>query len=925
MVNADEDTEGNEVNHYETEANHEEEDESDESDEGDEGDEGAEEEPKLKYQRLSNEQNDIEAILQNDSARVLLPHDKFLVLGTRRGYVHILDLTGNAIMQLRPHLSTINDMSLDADGEYLASCSDDGTVVITDIWSEGGKKSKHAYHMPVKAVALPANYKESQKFATGGFNQQFVINTKSRVWFTNRDNVIHSGEGPIYAIEWRKSLLAWANNFGVKFYDTDANEPLMVCIKRGQRGDPASNRCCLCWSSDNTLIIGWGDSVKIAMVKWRTGMTGAGGGAADRFVQIMSMFQIESGIVSGVAPFGNAIAVLLSYDVDALQDDDDEDDEKNDNDDDNKFFKPELRIMSWAADELSTDALPMHGYQYYKPSDYRMTYSQGSDPIYYIVSPKDIVMARPYDVDDHIRWLESRGRYAEALKSARENEHLLKKTNLLTVGSTYLAALMDQNRFDEAAAICPNLLKDAKMWTHWLSEFAKNNQMQAIAPYVPVTKPQLDQTWYETVLGYLVNKGQEWLHKLVVSWPPHIYNAENVINRIVSHLDEQKHLVSPLRKKTGRGRESERVRVIPGERPLLEALCHLYKQLNQYSKAVRVYLRLGNEDVFDMLKTPALFDVVKDRAVILMSFRPHKAIELYLEHMETIHERAGQEGLVDDVVSQLRSEPRLLHLYLDALFKKDSSLGRKHHDKQIALYTEFDPKSLLGFLRTSNRYNLENALNICQKKKMYPEMVHILEKMGDLKTALKLIIDQLKDVRRAIEFVEENEDEGLWEDLINQTLHHPEYLSDLLEDVGSHVVDMPKLIRQIPNEMEIPHLRDKVRKILADQMLQVSLRTGCNQILVSDNRQLQSKLYKQSQTAVKISATNTCGICECALFGSRRKREPLVVFNCNHSYHKACLVSMNRKKSRRGGKLVCLRCNSNIKDRRQGFGDAGTR
>jgi len=26
------------------------------------------------------------------------------------------------------------------------------------------------------------------------------------------------------------------------------------------------------------------------------------------------------------------------------------------------------------------------------------------DPLFYIVSPKDIVMARPRDIDDHIAW-----------------------------------------------------------------------------------------------------------------------------------------------------------------------------------------------------------------------------------------------------------------------------------------------------------------------------------------------------------------------------------------------------------------------------------------------------------------------------------------------------------------------------------------
>lgn len=38
--------------------------------------------------------------------------------------------------------------------------------------------------------------------------------------------VLHSGEGPIHAIKWRGSLVAWANNLGVKLYDTSTQQRL---------------------------------------------------------------------------------------------------------------------------------------------------------------------------------------------------------------------------------------------------------------------------------------------------------------------------------------------------------------------------------------------------------------------------------------------------------------------------------------------------------------------------------------------------------------------------------------------------------------------------------------------------------------------------------------------------------------------------
>ena len=38
----------------------------------------------------------------------------------------------------------------------------------------------------------------------------------SQGWLGARDNLIHSGEGPISRVRWAGSLVAWANNLGVK-------------------------------------------------------------------------------------------------------------------------------------------------------------------------------------------------------------------------------------------------------------------------------------------------------------------------------------------------------------------------------------------------------------------------------------------------------------------------------------------------------------------------------------------------------------------------------------------------------------------------------------------------------------------------------------------------------------------------------------
>jgi len=51
--------------------------------------------------------------------------------------------------------------------------------------------------------------------------------------------------------------------------------------------------------------------------------------------------------------------------------------------------------------------------------------------------------------------------------------------------------------------------------------------------------------------------------------------------------------------------------------------------------------------------------------------------------------------------------------------------------------------------------------------------------------ALSLIVDQQKDVKKAIKFVEEHKDDMLWRDLIERSLKNPEFLAEMLEHVGS--------------------------------------------------------------------------------------------------------------------------------------------
>jgi hypothetical protein len=82
----------------------------------------------------------------------------------------------------------VNDLSLDVEGEYIGSCSDDGTVVINSLFTDE-KVLKFEYHRPMRAIALDPGYsrKTSKRFVAGGLAGQLCFNSKK--WLGYRDQV----------------------------------------------------------------------------------------------------------------------------------------------------------------------------------------------------------------------------------------------------------------------------------------------------------------------------------------------------------------------------------------------------------------------------------------------------------------------------------------------------------------------------------------------------------------------------------------------------------------------------------------------------------------------------------------------------------------------------------------------------------------
>uniref|UniRef100_A0A0D9XYG1 Vacuolar protein sorting-associated protein 41 homolog n=2 Tax=Leersia perrieri TaxID=77586 RepID=A0A0D9XYG1_9ORYZ len=863
-----------------------EEEEEEEEGVGDEG-EAVEEEPRLKYQRLGGS---VPAILSTDAAAAIAVADRMVALGTHNGTLHILDFQGNQVKEIVAHTATINDISFDADGEYIGSCSDDGTIVISSLFTD--EKLKFEYHRPMKAIALdPGYYQNYKRFATGGLAGQVLILTKKSWGGGYHKKVLRDGEGPIHSMKWRTDLLAWANDVGVKVHDMKTDKGIAFIERPKGIPRPEFLLPQLVWQDDNVLVIGWGTSVKIAEIRTDSsqglnGIQRSITASSAKYVDIVGSFQTGYHI-SGIAPFGDLLVVLAYI--------------PEEEDKENSFSnsvpsrqgtaqRPEIHLVSWKNDELTTDALPIHGYEHYKANDYALAHAPfsgnsnaggqwaaGDEPLYYIVSPKDIMLKIIFlgffnMVGMKRRWLQ--------LKQDKDE----------------LSFLM--RKYAEAARLCPKLLRGSpSAWERWVFHFAHLRQLAVLVPYIPTENPQLSDTAYEVALVALTTNPSfhELLLTTVKKWSPTLYSASPVISAIEPQLNSSS-MTDPLK----------------------EALAELYVINSQYDKALSLYAELLKPEVFEFIEKHNLHNAVHDKVVNLMTLDIKRTVNLLIQHRDTIppNEVVGQ--LLH--TSKSCDKKHLLHLYLHALFETDMNAGKDFHDMQVELYAEYEPRMLIPFLRTSQHYRLDKAYEIFAQKEFVREQVFVLGRMGNAKEALSTIINKLEDIQEAVEFVMEQHDDELWEELIRQCLQKPEMVGMLLEHTVGNL-DPLYIVSLVPDGLEIPRLRDRLVKIVTDYRTETSLRHGCNDILKADCVNLLVKYYHEARRgvymvsmdeevtgtrvdegssrvnerssslrALEIKSRTRCGARCCLCFDPLSIQDiSVIVFYCCHAYHTSCL------------------------------------
>jgi hypothetical protein len=205
-------------------------------------------------------------------------------------------------------------------------------------------------------------------------------------------------------------------------------------------------------------------------------------------------------MISGIAPHGDSYLILAYMTEDMF------DNEATENRDEQRRkagSRPELRVISKDGEELSSDAISLRNYDRFQCRDYSLCPAP-TDDSFYVISPQDIVVAKPRDESDHITWLIEQKQYEAALH-ALESSGLTGAADgfdVAEVGKKYLEFLVDDGasafafrcprceadslrlgQYKKAAETCPKILgTNAKLWEDWVFLFADKGEIKVHSP-----------------------------------------------------------------------------------------------------------------------------------------------------------------------------------------------------------------------------------------------------------------------------------------------------------------------------------------------------------------------------------------------------------------------------------------------------------
>lgn len=425
------------------------------------------------------------------------------------------------------------------------------------------------------------------------------------------------------------------------------------------------------------------------------------------------------------------------------------------------------------------------------------------------------------------------------------------------IGELWIRQLVDADKWTGAGEVAAKVLNTTTRWEYWIWLFVKNQKFDEISSYVPTLEltPPLPSSIFEIILAHYLERDRVRFKELLDQWPSDLFEISNITTAI---QDQFRAGTTP------KGSEDWTL--------LQEGLAKLFLGDGHYNEALKCYIHLQDADTaLSLVKEHHLVDAIADDipSFVMLRVSPSQVQSAPLEDLDELASDSikvlvdeATAGVVepDEVVAQLDT-PALkpfLYFYLRALWRGEGTnngsagprvghsaiaialaadtgkqLVEQFADTAVELLAIYDRDLLMEFLQASTAYTFEKAVKVCEQKHYVEELVYLLSKTGQMKKALFLIIDDLKDVSKAIAFAKEQDDKGLWDDLLEYSMSRPRFISGLLAEVGT-AIDPITLVKRIPSGLEVEGLKDGLKKMIREYDLQDSISSGVAKVLSSE-------------------------------------------------------------------------------------------
>ncbi|ORC90937.1 vacuolar assembly protein vps41 [Trypanosoma theileri] len=451
--------------------------------------------------------------LRGQHIMVVVAFNRFILVGTNRGVVALLDASGLILRTLEKHTDPISDVSCNANEEYVGSSDKAGVLTVQNLYDERDFYRKE-FDAPIQSMALHPRYNKSDdRSIILGTGDKVVLIAKTMFLGHRKATVLQERRGRVYAVRWcGPDVIAWTNDRGLHLYSYTAKAILQSIQRPEEALQLGLYRCSLVWEPPRTLTCGWGHWVQIVSIrelrmeerlKWGTEFM-----SRTHHVDVQPAIQThtlrEAYRICGIAPFGANRYILLACIVEQ----------------EGCVKELEVRIVER---ETFVDVYRGRLHAKYKhPLQFSLAYSSGitagigttttttttgttlsetttvpsssssitmglnslSDSMYLIVSVDAIVKAIPTDDDHHVEYLIKIHHYAEAYEYA--SCHLLNRHKLEDIGRQFLQHLFSEKKYEEVVSRLKDIIgNNYAEWERWIWQFDQQGVSYLLVDVLP--------------------------------------------------------------------------------------------------------------------------------------------------------------------------------------------------------------------------------------------------------------------------------------------------------------------------------------------------------------------------------------------------------------------------------------------------------